>query len=130
MPTDAFLHERLRELTRHYVSPNPMPVHLQFGELGNIDFHEFELSILESAQEEQGQRWRVLTSIMCQRQKGQLDSVYEPLCCVLVRCGHLAKLNTELSAIVRSQTNMLPSNSSIERSARGLCSCSAAHVKR
>ncbi len=58
MPTDAFLHERLRELTRHYVSPNPMPVHLQFGELGNIDFHEFELSILESAQEEQGQRWR------------------------------------------------------------------------
>jgi hypothetical protein len=81
MLTDAFLYERLRELTRHYLAPNPAPVHLRFGEPADAGFHEFELSVLESGEDEQGPYWQVLTSLICGRQKGQMGSVYQPLCC-------------------------------------------------
>lgn len=81
MLTDEFLYQRLRELTRQYLAPNPESIHLYFGEPEDPEFHEFELAILEADQDTQGPYWQVLTSIMCQRPKGQIGSVYHPLCC-------------------------------------------------
>jgi hypothetical protein len=81
MLTDEFLYQRLRELTRQYLVAPPEPIHLYFGEPSDPAFHEFELSILETDQDAQGPYWQVLTSIMCQRPKGQIGSVYQPLCC-------------------------------------------------
>ena len=81
MLTDEFLYQRLSELTRQYLAPRPEPIHLYFGEPAEPEFHEFELAILESGQDARGLYWRVLTSIMCQRPKNQIGSVYQPLCC-------------------------------------------------
>jgi hypothetical protein len=81
MLTDDFLYQRLRELTRRYAVTYPNPVYLSFGEPTAPDFYEFELEVLESGDDNQGTFWKVLTSVMCQRQKGEIGSVYQPLCC-------------------------------------------------
>lgn len=81
MLTDEYLYQRLRELTRQYVVPSPKPIHLYLGEPDGPGFHEFELEVLEQGSDENGDYYQVLTSIMCQRPKGMLGSVYTPLCC-------------------------------------------------
>ena len=81
MITDDFLYARLRELTRQHVVPEPKPVHLHFGEPEDQNFHEFELDVLEAGEDEKGSYFEVLTSIMCQRAKGEIGSVFHPLCC-------------------------------------------------
>jgi hypothetical protein len=86
MLSDDFLYSRLRELTIQYVTKNPKPIHMYFGEADtdSSEYHEFELEVLCTENDDEGPYIQVLTAIMCLRGKGEIGSPYSPLCCISI----------------------------------------------
>jgi hypothetical protein len=82
MVADAFLYDRLRELTREHVSYSSRPMRLYFGEPSDANYHDFGLEILKTGRDGKGDYVLVLTEIICLRDKGEIGSPYQPLCCM------------------------------------------------
>jgi hypothetical protein len=82
--SDEFLYNRIRELTKQHLSATPENMIMDYGEPTDPNYHQFEIDVLERDQDEDGPYIQVMTALMCNRKKGEIGSVYCPLCCMCI----------------------------------------------
>ena len=84
MLSDEFLYKRIRQLTKQHLTATPVNTIMDYGEPTDPDYHQFEIDVLERDQDEDGPYIQVMTALICNRNKGEIGSVYHPLCCMCI----------------------------------------------